>query len=70
MLEKALAETQERAQRALDEAYAALARETQARAQSVEAHAATQARLRYRESPQGWLRYPLAAVRRRMGGAR
>ncbi len=70
MLEKALADTQDRAQRALDEAYAAMARETQARAQSTEALAATQARLRYRESLQGWLRYPLAAVRRRIGGAR
>jgi SAM-dependent methyltransferase len=70
MLQKALAETQDRAQRALDEVHAALARETQARVQGVEAHAATQARLHYRESLQGWLRYPLAVVRRRMGGTR
>lgn len=75
-LEAALAHTQTSAQRALDEAHAAIARETQARLQSVAAHAgeqaahaATQARLRYRESPQGWLRYPFAAARRRVGGS-
>jgi hypothetical protein len=76
-LEAALAFTQTSAQRALDEAHAAIARETQARVQSMEAHAgeqaahaATQAQLRYRESPQGWLRYPFAAARRRVRGSR
>jgi hypothetical protein len=76
-LEEALAHTQASAQRALDEAHATIARETQARLQSMAAHAgeqaahaATQAQLRYRESPQGWLRYPFAAARRRVGGAR
>lgn len=76
-LEEALAHTQVSAQRALDDAHAAIACETQARLQSVAAHAgeqaahaATRAQLRYRESPQGWLRYPFAAVRRRAGGLR
>ncbi len=75
-LEAALAHTQTSAQRALDEAHAAIARETQARLQSMAAHvgeqaahAVTQAHLRYRESPQGWLRYPFAAARRRVGGS-
>ena len=73
-LEEALSFTQTRAQRALDEAQAAIARETQARLQShaahaseQAAHAATQAQLRYRESTRGWLRYPFAAARRRVG---
>jgi SAM-dependent methyltransferase len=76
-LEEALAFTQTSAQRALDEAHAAIARETQARLQSMAAHAgeqaahaATQAQLQYRESPQGWLRYPFAVARRRVGGPR
>ena len=76
-LEEALALTQTSAQRALDHAHAAIARETQARQQCMEAHAseqaahaATQAQLRYRESPRGWLRYPFAAARRRVGGSR
>ncbi|MEO6566554.1 MAG: class I SAM-dependent methyltransferase [Casimicrobiaceae bacterium] len=76
-LEEALAFTQTRAQKALDEAYAAVAREAQARADSAEAHAteaaaheATLGRLAYRESARGWLRYPFAAARRRFGEPR
>jgi SAM-dependent methyltransferase len=45
------------------ETAAALARERAA-------HAETNARLAYRESPRGWLRYPFAAVRRRVGEPR
>jgi len=76
-LEEALAFTQLRAQRALDEAHAAVAREAQARTGSMQAHAveaaaheATQERLAYRESARGWLRYPFAAARRRFGEPR
>ncbi len=76
-LEEALAFTQTRAQQALDEAHAAVAREAQVRAESARAHAAeaaaheaTLARLAYRESARGWLRYPFAAARRRFGEPR
>ena len=76
-LEEALAFTQTRAQRALDDAQAAVAREAQARAESMQAHAtettaheATQVRLAYRESARGWLRFPFAAARRRFGEPR
>jgi len=80
-LEAELAHTQRRAQdaidateRALAEAQQALAHETQAHAHTADAHARTgaaladvQARLAYRESVRGWLRYPLAALRQRQG---
>ncbi len=56
---------------------AAAAAEAQARAQSADllareraAHEETTRRLTYRESLRGWLRYPLAAARRRGAGAR
>jgi SAM-dependent methyltransferase len=83
-LEAALAATQARAQdalvrgeAALAQALAALARETEQRAQVADAlaqeraaHSDTQGRLAYRESPRGWLRYPLAALRQRMAERR
>ncbi|MEP7327920.1 MAG: class I SAM-dependent methyltransferase [Betaproteobacteria bacterium] len=76
-LEAALAFTQTHAQRALDDAHAAIAREAEARAHTVNAHAneqaahvATQERLAYRESARGWLRYPFAIARRRFGEPR
>ena len=76
-LEAALAFTQTRAQQALAEAHGAVAREAEARAQSALAHAGeqaahviTQQRLAYRESARGWLRYPFAAARRRLGDQR
>lgn len=54
-----------------------LAREVQAHAQMTEAHARersahgeTRARLAYRESARGWLRFPFAAVRQRMAERR
>ncbi|MFO1399367.1 MAG: class I SAM-dependent methyltransferase [Burkholderiales bacterium] len=80
-LEAELAHTQRRAQAAIDateralaETQQALARETQAHAHTADAHARTgaaldevRARLAYRESVRGWLRYPLAALRQRQG---
>lgn len=80
-LEAELVHTQRRAQEAIDaterslaDAQQALARETQAHAHTADAHARTnaaltdvQARLAYRESVRGWLRYPLAALRQRQG---
>jgi SAM-dependent methyltransferase len=67
----------EAAQSALASAQAALHRETEARTQSEgalalerAAHADTRGRLAYRESARGWLRFPLAAVRHRLGSGR
>jgi SAM-dependent methyltransferase len=76
-LEAALEATQTKAQAALAQAestllqmQAALAREAEAHAQATAreraAHHETQARLAYRESARGWLRFPFAAVRQRM----
>ncbi|MCC7216954.1 MAG: methyltransferase domain-containing protein [Burkholderiales bacterium] len=74
-LEAELAATQTRAHDALARLQAALTAEEDARAQAVAGHAhetaahdATRARLAYRESAQGWLRYPFAAVRQRLSG--
>lgn len=74
-LEAELAATQARARDALAGLQAELRAETDARAQAAAAHAresaahdATRARLAYRESARGWLRYPLAAVRQRLAG--
>jgi hypothetical protein len=54
-----------------------LAREAEAHARTTEAHARersahgeTRARLAYRESARGWLRFPFAAVRQRMAERR
>ncbi len=83
-LESALAATQrtaqdaiERLEAALAQAQAAFAREAEAHAQAADAHARehaalveTRARLAYRESARGWLRYPFAAVRQRKGEQR
>ena len=73
-LEAELAHTQRRAQAVIDatehalaEAQHAQAREAQAHADTRTALAETTARLAYRESLRGWLRYPLAATRRREG---
>jgi SAM-dependent methyltransferase len=75
-LEAALAATQAKAQAALTtltQAQAALASEVESHAQTADAHAReraahgeTQARLAYRESARGWLRFPFAAVRHRV----
>jgi hypothetical protein len=62
-LEAALADTQTKAQAAVMQSQMALARE-------VEAHGETRARLAYRESARGWLRFPFAAVRQRMAERR
>ncbi len=62
-LEDALATTQQRAQAALDSGEAALRQE-------VQAHQQTRARLSYRESVIGWLRFPFAAVRHLLGRGR
>ena len=74
-LEAELAATQARARDALAGLQSELRAETDARAQAAAAHAresaaheATRARLAYRESARGWLRYPLAAVRQRLAG--
>ena len=56
------AERHQATQRALDESQAELARERAA-------HADTRARLAFRESPTGWLRWPLSVARRLLGGA-
>ena len=67
----------EAAQSVLADAQAALQRETEARAHAEStlaleraAHADTRGRLAYRESARGWLRFPLAAMRQRMGSGR
>jgi chromosome segregation ATPase len=80
-LEQALGQTQSRAQAAIDRLESALAereatfgtelaraREAVAREQA--AHAETRTRLAYRESARGWLRFPLMAVRQRLGERR
>jgi septal ring factor EnvC (AmiA/AmiB activator) len=46
---------------------AAHAHEAAAHAREAEAHAQTRMRLEYRESARGWLRFPLMALRERMG---
>lgn len=72
-LESALAATQERARAAIADLQQAAEREAAARvqvtaalAQESAAHDETRVRLAYRESARGWLRYPLAAARRRL----
>jgi len=72
-LEAALEATQTTAQAALTQAesmQAALAREVDAHARERAAHGETRARLVYRESARGWLRFPFAAVRQRMAERR
>lgn len=83
-LEAALAATQATAQAALAQAetalrdlQAALTREREAHAQTSgalaqerAAHADTRGRLAYRESAQGWMRLPFAALRQRLGHSR
>jgi SAM-dependent methyltransferase len=83
-LEAALADTQRRAQAAIVAGEAALAEAQQALADAKEAHAQTadalarthaaldetSARLAYRESARGWIRYPFVAARQRMGERR
>lgn len=83
-LEGALADTQAKAQAALTQAESTLiqmqgtlAREIAAHAQTIDAHARevaahgdTRARLAYRESTRGWLRFPFAAVRQRLAERR
>ena len=83
-LESALAATQGTAQAAiarlegalvareaaLADAQAAAAAAADAHAREAAAHGETQARLAYRESARGWLRYPLFAARRAAGGRR
>jgi SAM-dependent methyltransferase len=83
-LEAALASTQSAAQAAIARLEAALAdREaalvqaqgehahaSDAHAREAAAHAETRARLAYRETAQGWLRYPFAAVRERLSERR
>jgi hypothetical protein len=62
-LEAVLEAMQARTQAAVMQSQMALARE-------VEAHGETRARLAYRESARGWLRFPFAAVRQRMAERR
>jgi SAM-dependent methyltransferase len=80
-LEGALGETQTRAQAAIDRLESALAereavygaelvRAHDAIAHEQAAHAETRTRLAYRESARGWLRFPLMAVRQRLGERR
>ena len=80
-LEQALAQTQSRAQAAIDRLESALAereaaygtelgKAREAVAHEQAAHAETRARLVYRESARGWLRFPLMAVRQRLGERR
>jgi hypothetical protein len=52
---------------ALARTQAELAAARDAQAREAAAHADTHARLAYRESARGWLRFPLHAVRRRFG---
>ncbi len=69
-LEDALATTQRNAQAALDSGEVAL-REAQAALQREgQAHQRTRARLAYRESVVGWLRFPFAAARHVLGRLR
>jgi SAM-dependent methyltransferase len=72
-LEAAFESMQKALNQALQEMQERLAREAEAHAQIANAHAheraahrETRARLAYRESARGWLRYPFAAVRQRM----
>lgn len=83
-LEAALAATQSTAQAAVARLEAALAERetaiaqiqqtlaqaTDAHAREAAAHGQTRARLEYRESAEGWLRYPFAAVRGRIADRR
>lgn len=72
-LERALADTQARAQTALDclgaalaDAHSQLERAREAHAREMASHEDTRSRLAYRESARGWLRFPLMAMRQRM----
>jgi SAM-dependent methyltransferase len=80
-LEQALVDTQARARGAIDRLEAALVERERTLAQELAqardavireraAHAETQGRLAYRESAKGWLRFPLMAVRQRLGDRR
>jgi ubiquinone/menaquinone biosynthesis C-methylase UbiE len=73
-LESALAHTQTKAQAAIARLETALAeREAALRhelAREAAAHGETRARLAYRESARGWLRFPLHAIRQRMADRR
>lgn len=80
-LEAALAGTQSRAQAALDEMQRALSERERAlqseigqlrelHAHEAAAHGDTRARLAYRESARGWLRFPFGAMRQRIVGGR
>ena len=69
-LEDALATTQQKAQAALDSGEAALREAREALQREAQAHARTRARLLYRESVLGWLRFPFAAVRHLLGRGR
>jgi 2-polyprenyl-3-methyl-5-hydroxy-6-metoxy-1,4-benzoquinol methylase len=77
-LEAALVDTQAKAQSAIAALEAALAERERVFAREVAvardaatreaaAHGETRARLAYRESARGWLRFPFAAIRQRMG---
>jgi SAM-dependent methyltransferase len=80
-LEFALTDTQARAQGALDRMQAAvdecersrqaeIARLAERHAHEAAAHAETRARLAYRESAKGWLRFPFGAMRQRLAERR
>jgi hypothetical protein len=83
-LEAALAATQSAAQAAVARLEAALAeresalvhaqgehaRAADAHAREAAAHGETRARLAYRETARGWLRYPFAAMRERLSERR
>ena len=76
-LEAALEAAQHQAETTLRQLQERLAREAEAHAQMADSHARelaahreTRARLAYRESARGWLRFPFAAVRQRMAERR
>jgi SAM-dependent methyltransferase len=76
-LDAALEAAQRQAETTLRQMQERLSREAEAHAQMAEAHAReraahgeTRARLAYRESARGWLRFPFAAVRQRMAERR
>jgi SAM-dependent methyltransferase len=66
-LEREYAERERTFAAQLAEVQAAHAHEAAAHAREAAAHAQTRMRLAYRESARGWLRFPLMALRERMG---
>jgi hypothetical protein len=73
-LDVALGESRAHAQTTIErlgrEHAEALAQARDAHAREAAAHADTRSRLAYRESARGWLRFPLMAMRQRLGARR